>query len=386
MATNEDFDDLIVRIEAATETLEADVLTITTATGSIADAVEDAETAASNAAISAGDAADSANDAQLLVTALESAVIIEEAPEDGQQYAREDGAWVVVEAGGGDVESVNGQTGIVALDASDVGALPDTYVPAWGDVTGKPSFATVATTGVYADLTSKPTLGTVSPLAVVTGTGDTTGTSIPTVAWVNANTGSSGVTSITYTSIEGYSAINSLGEGQYAVTSSTSAAANTLPQRWNSTSDFAVTIKLIATGVYHLTAVSLENFFNVAIGTTYEKLVSASVDNPWVCTNFNRIPNQAATGAVDTSTYANTVTSLGLGHVTLGTNYVRQVDDSVLPNPANSAGVFLLEIRLLGTADYEFKATLIKSLTGYETKGIWVRTLTSSYDSGYIQI
>lgn len=41
--------------------------------------------------------------------------------------------------GGGAVSSVNLQTGAVVLDAADVGALPDTYVPSWGDVTGKPA-------------------------------------------------------------------------------------------------------------------------------------------------------------------------------------------------------------------------------------------------------
>lgn len=42
----------------------------------------------------------------------------------------------------GMVVSVNGQTGNVALDADDVEARPDTWVPSWSDVTGKPaSFA-----------------------------------------------------------------------------------------------------------------------------------------------------------------------------------------------------------------------------------------------------
>lgn len=39
----------------------------------------------------------------------------------------------------GSVTSVNGESGAVVLDASDVGALPSTYVPAWTDITGKPS-------------------------------------------------------------------------------------------------------------------------------------------------------------------------------------------------------------------------------------------------------
>lgn len=41
--------------------------------------------------------------------------------------------------GGGAVDSVNGKVGVVSLTAADVGARPSTYVPAWGDVTGKPT-------------------------------------------------------------------------------------------------------------------------------------------------------------------------------------------------------------------------------------------------------
>ncbi len=60
--------------------------------------------------------------------------------------------------GGGAVDSVNGQTGDVTLAASDVGALPDSYAPAWGDVADKPTFAAVATSGAYSDLSGTPTL------------------------------------------------------------------------------------------------------------------------------------------------------------------------------------------------------------------------------------
>lgn len=41
--------------------------------------------------------------------------------------------------GGGAVDSVNGQTGVVSLDAADVGARPDSYVPTWSEVDGKPA-------------------------------------------------------------------------------------------------------------------------------------------------------------------------------------------------------------------------------------------------------
>lgn len=74
------------------------------------------------------------------------------------------------------VVSVNGKTGIVTLDASDVGALPDsTHIPSdpvqsdWTEtdtnslayIKNKPNLATVATSGSYNDLADKPTIRTV---------------------------------------------------------------------------------------------------------------------------------------------------------------------------------------------------------------------------------
>lgn len=71
------------------------------------------------------------------------------------------------------VISVNGKTGIVTLDASDVGALPDsTVIPDaqvnsdWDATSGvteilhKPNLAAVATSGSYNDLSNKPTIPT----------------------------------------------------------------------------------------------------------------------------------------------------------------------------------------------------------------------------------
>ena len=57
----------------------------------------------------------------------------------------------------------------VGLDANGALTTGGTVVgstPAWANITGKPTFATVATTGAYADLTGKPTIPTlVSQLA-----------------------------------------------------------------------------------------------------------------------------------------------------------------------------------------------------------------------------
>ena len=88
--------------------------------------------------------------------------------------------------GAGAVNSVNGQAGTVVLDTDDIAETatrayltpteksnfntayswgnhaglykPIGYVPAWTDITGKPTFATVATTNNFNDLINKPTL------------------------------------------------------------------------------------------------------------------------------------------------------------------------------------------------------------------------------------
>lgn len=180
MATNADFDSLIQRIETATQTLENDVGSLGEATEAVEALVEQATTAvttaqeaateATNASDNAGASAQSAEesyqDAAQLVAQLEAAVVIEEAPIDGQVYGRKDGAWVIGggSGGAGTVTSVNGvepnESGEVTLTAASVGALEDSYEPSWDDVVAKPTFATVATSGLYSDLTGKPSIPT----------------------------------------------------------------------------------------------------------------------------------------------------------------------------------------------------------------------------------
>lgn len=78
---------------------------------------------------------------------------------------------LVFQALTGAVDSVNGQTGVVVLDAADVGALPTTYIPAWNDISGKPTtFAPSAHVHSAADITS----GVLATARLGTGTADAT--------------------------------------------------------------------------------------------------------------------------------------------------------------------------------------------------------------------
>lgn len=74
---------------------------------------------------------------------------------------------------------------------------PITYVPAWSDITGKPSFATVATTGSYNDLTNKPVIPIPDYAHNATTTG-TTGNAVFYLTSDKTSTGTALYTNITY--------------------------------------------------------------------------------------------------------------------------------------------------------------------------------------------
>lgn len=63
-----------------------------------------------------------------------------------------------------DIANLSSYTGF------DVRYKSISYVPAWSEITGKPSFATVATSGSYTDLSGTPTLGSLSALSSIGNT------------------------------------------------------------------------------------------------------------------------------------------------------------------------------------------------------------------------
>lgn len=97
-------------------------------------------------------------------------------------------AWQTV-SGGGAVDSVNGQTGVVVLDASDVGALPDTTVipSKTSDLTNDSGYLTSAVT------TFNGQSGAVTYTAPVTSVNGSTGA----VTIANATTSAAGLMSAT---------------------------------------------------------------------------------------------------------------------------------------------------------------------------------------------
>lgn len=126
-----------------------------------------------------------------LFEAYTDARYLQDAPSNGSQYARQNGAWAVVTGG---VASVFGRTGAVVAASGDYNAGQITNTPAGGiaavtvqaaldeldtEKAAIASLAAVATTGAYADLSGTPTLGTLaalnSPLPILNGgTGATT--------------------------------------------------------------------------------------------------------------------------------------------------------------------------------------------------------------------
>ena len=89
-----------------------------------------------------------------------SADFLTDAPQDGETYGRKDGVWVTLAALVSGVTSVNGQSGVVVLDAAAVGAATEAQ-GALAETAVQPSdLSAVATSGAYADLSGTPTLGT----------------------------------------------------------------------------------------------------------------------------------------------------------------------------------------------------------------------------------
>ena len=128
----------------------------------------------------------------LALTAEEGDVAVVTAGADKGTYMLSSGpanvfsSWVKLTSPDAPVQSVNGQTGTVNLNAANVGARPASYVPAWSEVTGKPAAFPPATHS-----------HTAAEVGAVTRQGAATGLWIGAAANLPA-TGTAGVLYVTY--------------------------------------------------------------------------------------------------------------------------------------------------------------------------------------------
>lgn len=180
MATNQTFDDLIVRIDTATTTLENATQAVSDGSKDIEEAVVEAKeasatataeaqratTQASTATTQASKATAEANKAVTAVDEAKALAPFQEAPKDSQTYGRKDGVWTVVTSGGGGgvgtVTSVNGvqpnEQGNVVLSIPPAQVQSNwTATTGLGVILNKPTLFS----GSYTDLTNKPIIPTV---------------------------------------------------------------------------------------------------------------------------------------------------------------------------------------------------------------------------------
>lgn len=178
MATNTDFNNLVGRINTATETLENNVSVLAQSTTDVTQSVTEAKTYANAAKQSetlvtqkANTATEQASkattEATKAINAVEQAKALapfQEAPKDGSIYGRKNGVWTLVENTGGGTNAVK----TVNNTAPDVNGNVTINIPTpteqvnsdWNATSGKAQILNKPTlfSGSYTDLTNKPVL------------------------------------------------------------------------------------------------------------------------------------------------------------------------------------------------------------------------------------
>lgn len=184
MATNNDFNNLIGRIDTATTTLENNVSVLVQSSTDVAQAVTEAKgyandakasvtqatqkanTATEQATKATTEATKATNEATKAINAVEQAKALapfQEAPKDGGIYGRKNGVWTLVESSGSTnaVKTVNNTAPDVNGNVTINIPTPTEQVNAdWNATTGKAQILNKPTlfNGDYNNLTNKPVL------------------------------------------------------------------------------------------------------------------------------------------------------------------------------------------------------------------------------------
>lgn len=181
MATNQDFNNLIGRINKATDSLETNVITLTQSGSDVAEQVlvakaaattaqQEATVATTKATTATTQATKAEQQAQVATQAKTDAIAaveqakalapFQEAPKDGSVYGRKDGTWSVVTGGGGSGTVVSVNDVLPDLQGNVTLTIPEQVPSDWNAVSGKGVILNKPTlfSGNYADLTGKPTL------------------------------------------------------------------------------------------------------------------------------------------------------------------------------------------------------------------------------------
>ena len=189
MATNTDFNNLVGRINSATETLENNVSVLAQSTTDVTQSANEArgyaieakqsETLATQKANTATEQANKATEqattatteATKAINAVEQAKTLapfQEAPKDGGIYGRKNGVWTLVEnTGGGNTPIINAVKTVNNI-APDVNGNVNVTIPTpveqvnsdWNATSGKAQILNkpILFSGSYNDLTNKPTI------------------------------------------------------------------------------------------------------------------------------------------------------------------------------------------------------------------------------------
>lgn len=126
-------DQLVTRIDVATQKLEGDVNQITGFATNLETAITDSTTQADRSKTEA-------DRAKAIADSIEFPAL---PAKDGVQYVIKDHAWSALAVTSDAVKKVNSKApnglGEVTITYTDVGALQNTYVPTWASITGKPT-------------------------------------------------------------------------------------------------------------------------------------------------------------------------------------------------------------------------------------------------------